>query len=308
MNAFPLGRFFRLSPRGIECDEDGLRVGDVALLARNATGVWTLRDERELGAELSGVYGVAVDVGSKRAGLLTVASALQAGNLARAQIAALLLQLPDPPPLADDAFVKADRGGLARDLVACGLLKADDEWEEAHPRTGAAPNPGWFAPKPKEPEANKPPDTATSAGSAAPAAGGGPQIQLVADNSGFHNLVRDKLLADLNAAGNVCFAEFNLDFNGVDVYLDILCRDRFGVLTGVEVKTGDTDYTDNQKIVYPHVIEGAGVISNDRRITSFGFQPGEILPAFDIELAYASGPGSELRAYSLKRLMSLGIN
>ena len=35
---------------------------------------------------------------------------------------------------------------LARDLVACGLLKADADWDDKHPRTGAPPNPGWFAP------------------------------------------------------------------------------------------------------------------------------------------------------------------
>jgi hypothetical protein len=35
---------------------------------------------------------------------------------------------------------------LVDGLVACGLLKADADWDEKHPRTGAPPNPGWFAP------------------------------------------------------------------------------------------------------------------------------------------------------------------
>ena len=48
MNDFSSVRFFRLSPGGIECDEKGLRVGDVALLARDATGVWAARSERDL--------------------------------------------------------------------------------------------------------------------------------------------------------------------------------------------------------------------------------------------------------------------
>jgi hypothetical protein len=45
---------------------------------------------------------------------------------------------------------------LARDLVACGLLKADAEWDDKRPRTGEPPNPGWFAPKSGEPGADKP--------------------------------------------------------------------------------------------------------------------------------------------------------
>jgi hypothetical protein len=36
-------------------------------------------------------------------------------------------------------------------------LKADDGWDEQHPRTGSPPNPGWFAPKPKEAQADEPP-------------------------------------------------------------------------------------------------------------------------------------------------------
>jgi hypothetical protein len=41
-------RFFRLSPGGMECDEGGLRIGDVALLARNEKGAWVARDEHDL--------------------------------------------------------------------------------------------------------------------------------------------------------------------------------------------------------------------------------------------------------------------
>ena len=148
MNDFASLGFFRLSRGGIECDEDGLRVGGVALLARDVKGVWASRDEGDLGRDLSRTYGFPVDVRPKWAGLATVAKALQSQNIAKAQIAALLLQLPDPLPLAD-ALGKADRGRLARDLVACGLMKADADWDEKHPRTRTPPNPGWFAPKPE---------------------------------------------------------------------------------------------------------------------------------------------------------------
>lgn len=55
---------------------------------------------------------------------------------------------------------KSGERRLSRELAACGLLKADDDWEEQHPRTGSPPNPGWFAPKPKEAQADEPPRTA----------------------------------------------------------------------------------------------------------------------------------------------------
>jgi hypothetical protein len=71
------------------------------------------------------------------------------GELARAQIATLLLQLPDPPSGAS-----LDNVELARGLAACGLLKADPDWDAKHPRTGTPPNRAWFANKPKEVEAN----------------------------------------------------------------------------------------------------------------------------------------------------------
>ncbi|WP_158815010.1 Tox-REase-5 domain-containing protein [Methylocapsa sp. S129] len=160
MNDFPPIRVFRLSPGGIECDEEGLRVGDVALLARDKKGGWAARDERDLGFDLSRVYGFPIDVTAKMAALGAVASALRDRNIAKAQIAALLLRLPDPLPLADALLDKSGERRLSRDLVACGLLKADDGWDDKHPRTGSPPNPGWFAPKPKESQADEPPKAA----------------------------------------------------------------------------------------------------------------------------------------------------
>ncbi|WP_170153135.1 hypothetical protein [Roseiarcus fermentans] len=55
----------------------------------------------------------------------------------------MLLRLPDPPA------AEQSPDALRRDLAACGLLKADDGWDEQHPRTGTPPNPGWFAAKPQ---------------------------------------------------------------------------------------------------------------------------------------------------------------
>jgi len=136
---------FRLRFGGIECDDNGLRVGGVALLARGANGQWTRRDERDLNPELSKLYGFTLDVGRKRTGVDAVAAALSNGELARAQIAALLLRLPDPPKSAGRQLEKLEKHHLADDLVSCGLLKADADWDQEHPRTGEPPNPGWFA-------------------------------------------------------------------------------------------------------------------------------------------------------------------
>ena len=155
MNQFPGVRFFRLFPGGVECDKDGLRVGDVTLLALNANSGWTLRDDRDVAIDLSRLYGFPVDIGSKRAGLTVVAAALQSGDIAKAQIAALHLQPPEP--IKSRSARETDRENLARDLIACGLLKADADWDAKHPRTGSPPNPGWFANKPKDPSADTAP-------------------------------------------------------------------------------------------------------------------------------------------------------
>lgn len=174
MNDFSSARFFRLSPGGIDCDEAGLRVGGVALLARDEKGAWAARDERDLGLDLARVYGVPVDARAKMAGFRAVANALQSRNIAKAQIAALLLRLPDPPPLAGAALGQSGERRLSRDLVACGLLKAGDGWDEEHPRAGAPPNPGWFAPKPKDRRADEPPKAAAKPSESASSGDGAP--------------------------------------------------------------------------------------------------------------------------------------
>ncbi len=58
------------------------------------------------------------------------------------------MNLPDPPELDGPVPDALQKRLLARDLAASGLLKADDDWDSQHPRTGTPPNPGWFAPKP----------------------------------------------------------------------------------------------------------------------------------------------------------------
>ncbi len=147
-------REFRLTREGVACSEDGLVIGGVTLLARCASRPqtsWSVRPLADLDAELSARYGLAIDVSGKAEGIAVVARALNKGDIALAQIAALLLQFPDPPEFAKQALGGSALVSLASELISSGLLKGD--WNsDAHPRTGAPPNRGWFAPVPKGPK------------------------------------------------------------------------------------------------------------------------------------------------------------
>jgi hypothetical protein len=84
-------------------------------------------------------------------GLTTVASALNAGDLCRARIAALHLRISDLP----DAFARLDMQleDIDRKLERIAKTTAAGDWNPAgggwdpdkHPRAGTSPNPGWFA-------------------------------------------------------------------------------------------------------------------------------------------------------------------
>jgi hypothetical protein len=156
MGGLSFARHFRLRPGAIECDVDGLRVGSVALLARDSKGAWTRRDGGALNRELSKLYGLPLDCERKGGRLDAVAAALTNGELARAQIGALLLRLPDPPTPAGVHADGLEKRPLVDGLLACGLLKADADWDDKHPRTGAPPNPGWFASTQGAPGADAP--------------------------------------------------------------------------------------------------------------------------------------------------------
>jgi hypothetical protein len=148
MNALSSTRMFRLAPGKVECGEEGPRVAGTPLLSRNSYGRWAPRDAGDVGRQLSKLYGFPLDFGCKREGLAAIARALESRDLARAQIATLLLKLPDPAELDGAVPDALQRRLLARDLAASGLLKAGDDWDAQHPRTGTSPNPGWFASKP----------------------------------------------------------------------------------------------------------------------------------------------------------------
>ncbi|GEM_PF-2250901 len=168
---------FHLSPRGkdgVFCDEGGAFVGAVPMLARtprNGKDEWRPRDCNDLSQEMSAQYGLPVDMSSKRGGLTAIAKALNEGDVVRAQIATVLLGVPDPPSLSKGAPSRQELIRLASDLHWSGLLKADWDPDE-HPRwpAGSADGKGGeFAPKGEGSETGASPisyvDTTSRAGS-----------------------------------------------------------------------------------------------------------------------------------------------
>jgi hypothetical protein len=88
---------------------------------------------------------------SKAAGLACAARALDRGDVALAQIAAVLLRLPDPSPLGKADLSAEAIKTLAAELIWSGLLKGD--WDpDKHPRTGTSPYPNRFKTVDKPPK------------------------------------------------------------------------------------------------------------------------------------------------------------
>jgi hypothetical protein len=146
---------FRLSPpgrgRGVSCDENGAFVGFVPLLKRsNLHGRyrWEPRDCEKLSKRLGSEFGLPVDLSTKAGGLKAICNVLNEGDVARAQIATVLLGIPEPPPLAKDTHSRSEMIRFIRELHWSGMLKAD--WDSSkHPRWPAgAPESqgGRFAP------------------------------------------------------------------------------------------------------------------------------------------------------------------
>jgi hypothetical protein len=135
-----VGRHFTLSNRrdhGVFCDENGLSVGGVpcwnelAVTAAPSNGARARYSVSN--RDLSKRYGLPIDISPKMGSLAAMARALDRGDLVHASIAALHLQLPDPPELAKSPPAVPEVIELARNLKASGLLKAD--WDPTkHPR------------------------------------------------------------------------------------------------------------------------------------------------------------------------------
>jgi hypothetical protein len=97
-------QFFQLADvpgERLYCGAQGVFAGGVAQLKlvgnTNAKPEWRPRPTSELNRDLSKTYGLPIDSGAKVGGLSTIARALSRGDIALAQIATVLLRIPDPP-------------------------------------------------------------------------------------------------------------------------------------------------------------------------------------------------------------------
>jgi hypothetical protein len=133
-------RFFRLADApgtGVSCNQNGFFVGETSLLEekRDHPGhpEWRARALSDPNRDLSKRYGLPIDFSVKMPAVATIARSLGRGDLVQAQIATLLLQIPDPPKLSKTDPTSGEFTVLTRQLQESGLLKAD--WDPAkHPR------------------------------------------------------------------------------------------------------------------------------------------------------------------------------
>jgi hypothetical protein len=102
-----------------------------------------------LSKQIGDRLGLPIDMSAKASGIEAIANALNEGNVARAQVAAVLMGIPDPPPLTKGSRSHSEMTKFIRDLHWSGLIKVDWDPDE-HPRWPAgAPDSqgGQFAPK-----------------------------------------------------------------------------------------------------------------------------------------------------------------
>lgn len=127
---------------GLACTADGLLLGRTPLIERRGEH-FVVRAQYEIERLFGRAYADAFEVERIMSGLGTVAAALNADDRCLACIAAVHLRIRDLSDVsardrmeAEDVLIKYARGEAP-----------DPEWDPAkHPRTGTAPNPGWFAP------------------------------------------------------------------------------------------------------------------------------------------------------------------
>jgi hypothetical protein len=105
----------------------------VPLLKRSEKNQWEPRDCVGLSEDIGTLLGLPIDISSKIGGLRAISNALNKGNIAQAQIAAVLLGIPEAPSLKKNAHTKSEMIKFIRDLDWSGLIKAD--WDPVeHPR------------------------------------------------------------------------------------------------------------------------------------------------------------------------------
>ena len=123
-----------------------------------------------------------------------------------------------------------------------------------------------------------------------------PEVTVIAYNGYRHNQIVKDLAEKLRKDGNTVATEFQLCLTGTTVCTraDILFRYRQNrFLYAIDVKTGPSSrFTDNQNIIYPHLITGGLVSTYDPRATNFGLPLGALPPIIGIAL-YEANPNSQ---------------
>jgi hypothetical protein len=346
----PSIREFRLSPprtpSGISCDTTGAFIGGIPLLkavSKDGRSVWHPRETQELSAELSRTFGLPVDATSKQGALNAIARALNKGEIAKAQLVTLHMEIPDPPPLAKaTGQPRADLARLAGALSACGLLKADWDSDE-HPRWPAgAPDSqgGQFAPKGEDTSGSQNADASVSLNQSDSGQNSGSDVRQE-DESGiadtvlrddqstspipvaafggddgefepaqyrgeFHDEVVTNLANYFRKKGLKVETEISLAMadGSAGTRIDILARGK--IPFGIEVKTGANPFpTMSQLLIYPHLMWGASVVSFNPRIISLGLLPGRVLPPMPVILVYVRDANSEpiFKSFNPKKML-----
>lgn len=153
-------REFHLSPPGkggVSCNANGAFVGTIPILNRlrkDGQNAWQPRDCEELSEQLSKHYGLPIDMSAKMGGLKAIANALNDDHLVRAQIATVLLGIPDPPQLSKAVSSHDQTIKLIRDLHWSGMLKWDPDEHPRWPAGSSDGKGGEFAPKSEGSETN----------------------------------------------------------------------------------------------------------------------------------------------------------
>jgi hypothetical protein len=129
------------------CDKTGRRqnevrrkrrlLGSCRLFTRTANAIgwqsWMPRAVSELNREITALSELPIDLTCKMNGLNAVARALNAGNIALAQVAMLNLRLPNLPD-RQKAAASASLLEIARGLWESGILKSAEFDPAKHPR------------------------------------------------------------------------------------------------------------------------------------------------------------------------------
>lgn len=119
---------------GLAVSDDGLLLGRTPLVEWRGDR-FVVRERDEIERLLQHGYRYLGEADRLMSGLAVVARALNTNDQGLARIAAVHLKIPDlPGPIAREAMETEDR-----------LIKYGGWDPEKHPRTGAPPNPGWFA-------------------------------------------------------------------------------------------------------------------------------------------------------------------